>query len=80
MREEEAMAVLCAAPGVSYGRREMALRAAESALEVLADPMAFAPQLGESGVASLRRMMRSGAADRLLDTIAAERLQLLLRD
>ena len=80
MREEEAMAVLCAAPGVSYGRREMALRAAESALEVLADPMAFAPQLGENGVASLRRMMRSGAADRLLDTIAAERLQLLLRD
>ena len=36
MREEEAMAVLCAAPGVSYGRREMALRTAESAAQASA--------------------------------------------
>ena len=80
MREEEAMAVLCAAPGVSYGRREMALRAAESATQVLADPMAFLPQLGEAGVAAVRRMLRTGAADRLLDALAAQRMQLVLRD
>lgn len=80
MREEEAMAVLCAAPGVSYGRREMALRAAESAAQVLADPLAFLPQLGEAGVAAVQRMLRSGAAGRLLDAIEAQRMQLVLRD
>ena len=80
MREEEAMAVLCAAPGVSYGRREMALRAAESAAQVLADPLAFLPQLGEAGVAAVHRMLRSGAAGRLLDAIEAQRMQLVLRD
>lgn len=80
MREEEAMAVLCAAPGVSYGRREMALRAAQSATQVLADPQAFLPQLGEAGVAALRRMLRTGAADRLLDTLEAQRMQLVLHD
>ena len=80
MREEEAMAVLCAAPGVSYGRREMALRAAESAAQVLADPLAFLPQLGEAGAAAVQRMLRSGAAGRLLDAIEAQRMQLVLRD
>lgn len=80
MREEEAMAVLCAAPGVSYGRREMALRAAQSATQVLADPQAFLPQLGEAGFTALRRMLRTGAADRLLDEVAAQRMQLVLRD
>ena len=46
MHEHEAMAVLVSAAGISYGRREMALRAAGSAEAVLADPSAYTRVLG----------------------------------
>lgn len=79
MREEEAMAVLCAIPGVSYGRREMALRAADGAAQILEEPAAFAAQLGEQGVSAVRRMLRSGGDARLLDDVASKGMRLLLR-
>ena len=47
MLEREAMAVLVSAAGISYGRREMALRAAGSATALLADPFAYTRALGE---------------------------------
>ncbi|MFR5786339.1 MAG: hypothetical protein ACLUHE_03900 [Christensenellales bacterium] len=48
MLESEAMAILVGA-GVSYGRREAALRAAGSALAILAEPGLYAAQLQERG-------------------------------
>ena len=48
MLESEAMAILVGA-GVSYGRREAALRAAGSALAILAEPELYAAQLQEKG-------------------------------
>ena len=80
MREEEARAILCAVSGVSYGCREMALRAAESTIEILSDPMAFAPQLGVKGASALRRMLRTGVAERLLERIERTGVQLVLPD
>ena len=50
MLESEAMAILVGA-GVSYGRREAALRAAGSALAILEEPEAYAAQLQARGVA-----------------------------
>ena len=38
MQEREAMAVLASVQGLSYGRREVALRAAGCAEALLADP------------------------------------------
>lgn len=73
------MAVLCAVQGVSYGRREMALRAADGAAQILAEPAAFAAQLGEQGVFAVRRMLRGGEDARLLDAVASKGMQLLLR-
>ena len=45
MLESEAMAILVGA-GVSYGRREAALRAAGSALAILAEPGLYAAEEG----------------------------------
>lgn len=77
--EREAMAVLVSAGNISYGRREMALRAAGSAEAVLTDPMAYARALGEEGAASLTRMIRAGGIDRTLDELAEKHVRLVLR-
>lgn len=79
MLEREAMAVLVSTQGISYGQREMALRAAGSAEAVLADPMACERQLSAEGAAALRRMIRSGGAERTLDALSARRVQLVAR-
>ncbi len=60
VREHDAMAVLVSVTGLTYARREMALRAAGSALAILENPREFAAQLGEAGVAAVRRTMREG--------------------
>ena len=79
MLEREAMAVLVSTMGISYGRREMALRMAGSAEAVLADPVAYARVLGEEGTAALCRMIRTGGMERTLDTLADNRVKLVLR-
>ena len=53
MLEREAMAVLVSTTGISYGRREMALRMAGSAEAVLSGPMAYARVLGVEGTAAI---------------------------
>ena len=70
MLESEAMAILVGA-GVSYGRREAALRAAGSALAILAEPGLYAAQLQEKGLALLRHALADEA--RLLDGLAKKR-------
>ena len=60
MLESEAMAILVGA-GVSYGRREAALRAAGSALAILAEPGLYAAQLQEKGLALLRHALADEA-------------------
>lgn len=79
MTEREAMAVLVSAAGISYGRREMALRAAGSAMAVLADPLAYAAQLSQEGAASLCRLIRSGGIDRTLDDLTQKRVHVVMR-
>lgn len=79
MLEREAMAVLVSAGSISYGRREMALRAAGSAEAVLTDPMAYARALGEEGAASLVKMIRAGGIGRTLDELADKHVRLVLR-
>lgn len=61
MLESEAMAILVGA-GVSYGRREAALRAAGGALAILEEPEAYAAQLQARGVALVRRAWTVGRA------------------
>lgn len=77
MLESEAMAILVGA-GVSYGRREAALRAAGSALAVLAEPGLYAAQLQEKGLALLRHALADEA--RLLDGLAKKKMALVLRE
>ena len=77
MLESEAMAILVGA-GVSYGRREAALRAAGSALAILADPGLYAAQLQEKGLALLRHALADEA--RLLDGLAKKKMALVLRE
>ena len=79
MVEREAMAVLVSAMGISYGRREMALRAAGSAEAVLADPMAFARALGEEGALALCCLIRSGGIEKTLDDLTEKQVKLVLR-
>lgn len=77
MLESEAMAILVGA-GVSYGRREAALRAAGSALAILAEPGLYAAQLQEKGLALLRHTLADEA--RLLDGLAKKKMALVLRE
>ena len=77
MFESEAMAILVGA-GVSYGRREAALRAAGSALAILAEPELYAAQLQEKGLALLRHALADEA--RLLGGLAKKKMALVLRE
>ena len=77
MLESEAMAILVGA-GVSYGRREAALRAAGSALAILAEPELYAAQLQEKGLALLRHALADEA--RLLGGLAKKKMALVLRE
>ena len=77
MLESEAMAILVGA-GVSYGRREAALRAAGSALAILAEPGLYAAQLQEKGLALLRHALSYEA--RLLGGLAKKKMALVLRE
>ncbi len=77
MLESEAMAILVGA-GVSYGRREAALRAAGSALAILAEPGLYAAQLQEKGLALLRHALADEA--RLLGDLAKKKMALVLRE
>ena len=77
MLESEAMAILVGA-GVSYGRREAALRAAGSALAILAEPELYAAELQEKGLALLRHALADEA--RLLDGLAKKKMALVLRE
>lgn len=77
MLESEAMAILVGA-GVSYGRREAALRAAGSALAILAEPELYAAQLQEKGLALLRYAIADEA--RLLGGLAKKKMALVLRE
>ena len=77
MLESEAMAILVGA-GVSYGRREAALRAAGSALAILAEPGLYAAQLREKGLALLRHALADEA--RLLGGLAKKKMALVLRE
>lgn len=77
MLESEAMAILVGA-GVSYGRREAALRAAGSALAILAEPGLYAAQLQEKGLALLRHALADEA--RLLGGLTKKKMALVLRE
>lgn len=77
MREAEAMALLVSAKGVSYGRREMALRAAGSALAVVQNPGAYAAQLSDEGAAAVRRNARD--AERYLERLRRDGVHLIVR-
>lgn len=77
MLESEAMAILVGA-GVSYGRREAALRAAGSALAILAEPELYAAQLQEKGLALLRYAIADEA--RLLGGLTKKKMALVLRE
>ena len=77
MLESEAMAILVGA-GVSYGRREAALRAAGSALAILAEPGLYAAQLQEKGLALLRHAIADEA--RLLGGLVKKKMALVLRE
>lgn len=77
MLESEAMAILVGA-GVSYGRREAALRAAGSALAILTEPGLYAAQLQEKGLALLRHALADEA--RLLGGLAKKKMALVLRE
>ncbi len=77
MNESEAMAVLVAAKGISYGRREAALTLAGSARAVLEDPAAYSAQLGQAGVTALRRSMEN--ADAMLERLWEAGVHLIVR-
>lgn len=77
MLESEAMAILVGA-GVSYGRREAALRAAGRALAILAEPGLYAAQLQEKGLALLRHALADEA--RLLGGLTKKKMALVLRE
>lgn len=77
MNESEAMAVLVAAKGVGYGRREAALAIAGSARAVMEDPAAYGAQLGQAGVTALRRSMER--ADAMLEQLWEDGVHLIVR-
>ena len=77
MNESEAMAVLVSARGISYLQREHALERAGSALALLADPHAFAKELGAQGIAGLRAAIQN--ADRMLDRLWEDGVRLIVR-
>ena len=77
MLESEAMAILVGA-GVSFGRREAALRAAGSALAILAEPGLYAAQLQEKGLTLLRHALADEA--HLLGGLAKKKMALVLRE
>ena len=77
MLESEARAILVGA-GVSYGRREAALRAAGSALAILAEPGLYAAQLQEKGLTLLRHALADEA--RLLGGLTKKKMALVLRE
>ena len=79
MLEREAMALLVSTPEISYGRREMAIRAAGSAMNVLADPASFAAQLSLSGAAALRQKIRSGGIEKTLSALERQHVHLVAR-
>jgi len=79
MLEREAMAVLVSTAGISYGRREMALRAAGSAEAILADPGAYAAQLTQEGTAALQKMIRGGGIAKTLDALKEKQVHLVAR-
>lgn len=79
MLEREAMAVLVSTTGISYGRREMALRAAGSATAVLSDPLAYARALTVEGAAAVQKMIRAGGIDRTLDALKSKHVHLVMR-
>lgn len=76
MKEAEAMALLVMSRGVHYRARSAALRAAGSALAVLAEPDAYFRQLGEAGVAAVRESARQGG--RLLEALRRQDVSLLV--
>lgn len=51
------MALLVMTRGISYARRERALKKAGSAVSIIMEPGAYAAQLGEEGTANLRRVI-----------------------
>ena len=75
MTEELALAILVSAVG--YARREVALREAGSATQLLSDPRAFARTLGESGLLALRR--ETERADALRERLSHEQVHLVAR-
>ena len=77
MNESEAMAVLVAAKGVGYGRREAALALAGSARAVLEEPAAYGAQLGQAGVTALRRSLET--AEAMLEKLWADGVHLIVR-
>ena len=79
MLEREAMAVLVSTKGIGYGRREMALRAAGSALALLEDPFAYTRQLSQEGAAALQKMICSGGMEKTLDVLFAAQVHLVAR-
>lgn len=79
MLEREAMAVLVSVPGVSYGRRELALRESGGALAILNHPDDFALQLGQQGAAAVKQMMREGGAETMLARLSRMGIRLVVR-
>lgn len=77
MNESEAMAILVAAKGVGYARRDAALEKARSARAVLEDPAAYSAQLGQAGVAALRRSMED--AEAMLERLWEDGVHLIVR-
>ena len=76
MLESEAMALLVSAV-YQYARREAALRAAGSALGLIADPFAFARELGEGGAAAVKRSVME--KDALFEKLELSGVRLLAR-
>jgi len=77
MLEREAMAILVSARGVHYAAREAALCAAGSAENVLADPFAYAHQLGDHGARTVMTAVRK--RDEILDQIYDAGVHLVAR-
>ena len=75
MTEGLAMALLVS--GVSYARRELALREAGDAISVLRQPEAFAQLIGEDGLRALRQGI--ARADELEARLARDRVHLVTR-
>ena len=76
MLESEAMALLVSAV-LSYKNREAALALAGSALAVLQDAGRYATQLGDKGVAQVRRAWLE--REERLGTLEEKRMHILLR-